>query len=84
MYLILLHPLCSLRALFEWNGPAIDSPQTLVVIFGSTEFLDNPQPIIELGAAYKHSHFIGCSKRAITVANCRSGGSHQRLRRAPR
>src|SRR5689334_4534502 len=41
--------------------PALDSPETLVVVFGSTEFLDDPAPIAELGRAYPSSQFIGCS-----------------------
>lgn len=41
--------------------PALDSPQTLVIVFGSTEFLDDPAAIAELATAYPSSHFVGCS-----------------------
>lgn len=45
----------------EKNFPALDSPNTLVLIFGASEYLDNPAPIAELAAAYPQSVFLGCS-----------------------
>jgi hypothetical protein len=46
----------SVRAL-----PGIDSDRTLVLVFGATEFLDDPGAIRELRRAYPRSHMIGCS-----------------------
>ncbi len=46
-----------------WSGPfpALDSPQTLVLVFGATEYLDDPEPVRELIAEYPNSHVVGCS-----------------------
>jgi len=41
--------------------PALDSPQTLVIVFGAPAFVDDPTPIKELAAAYPQSVVIGCS-----------------------
>ncbi|MCL4266769.1 MAG: FIST C-terminal domain-containing protein [Anaerolineae bacterium] len=41
--------------------PPLDSPHTLVLIFGAPEFLHSPTAIAELIAAYPNSHIIGCS-----------------------
>lgn len=41
--------------------PAVDSAQTLVLIFGASGFLDNPAPIAELAKAYRSSVIAGCS-----------------------
>lgn len=41
--------------------PAFDSPQTLVLVFGATNYLDNPAPIQQLTDAYPQSIFLGCS-----------------------
>ena len=41
--------------------PPLDSPQTLLIVFGASEFVDNPQPFMELRAAYPNSHLVGCS-----------------------
>lgn len=41
--------------------PAMDSEQTLVIAFGASNFIDNPEPIKQLAAAYPKSHLIGCS-----------------------
>ncbi|WP_437967116.1 FIST N-terminal domain-containing protein [Sorangium sp. So ce260] len=46
----------SVRAL-----PALDSDRTLVLVFGSPEFLDDPGAIRELRRAYPRSHMVGCS-----------------------
>src|SRR5688572_17779772 len=41
--------------------PALDSPQTLVLVFGATGFIDNPAPFQELRAAYPQAQLVGCS-----------------------
>lgn len=41
--------------------PALDSEQTLVIIFGASEFFEAPDPIRELGSAYPRSRLVGCS-----------------------
>ncbi|MCW5876028.1 MAG: FIST C-terminal domain-containing protein [Anaerolineales bacterium] len=41
--------------------PGADSEQTLVIVFGASGFLDDPQPIHDLLAAYPNSRVMGCS-----------------------
>jgi len=41
--------------------PALDSDQTLVIVFGAPGFRDTPEPIQQLMRAYPQSHLIGCS-----------------------
>ena len=41
--------------------PALDSNQTLVIVFGAPSFRDTPEPIQALIRAYPKSHVIGCS-----------------------
>lgn len=41
--------------------PAVDSEQTLVLVFADTMFADDPQPFTDLAKAYPTSHIIGCS-----------------------
>ena len=41
--------------------PALDSPATLVLAFGSTGALDDPAPLAALGAAFPQSAILGCS-----------------------
>ncbi len=41
--------------------PELDSPDTLVLVFGSPDYIDNAAAIEELTAAYPNSHCIGCS-----------------------
>lgn len=41
--------------------PSLDSPQTLVLVFGATSYLDNPAPLQQLIDAYPQSVFLGCS-----------------------
>ncbi|OGB22857.1 MAG: hypothetical protein A3I66_13240 [Burkholderiales bacterium RIFCSPLOWO2_02_FULL_57_36] len=41
--------------------PALDSEQTLIIIFAAPEFIDKPGIISELAAAYPSSKMIGCS-----------------------
>ena len=35
--------------------PALDSPSTLLVVFGASSYFDDPEPIGELVAAYPSS-----------------------------
>jgi hypothetical protein len=46
---------------WEAPFPALDSPQTLVIVFGSPKFLDEPGRVQELTWAYPTSHIVGCS-----------------------
>lgn len=41
--------------------PNLDSPQTLILIFGASEFVNQPAPILELIKAYPQSVAVGCS-----------------------
>ena len=41
--------------------PALDSPSTLVLAFGASEFFDDPGALADLERAYPQSHLIGCS-----------------------
>jgi hypothetical protein len=43
------------------SRPAMDSDQTLVLLFGSSSFVDGPDPIAELLNDYRKSIVIGCS-----------------------
>ena len=48
----------------NWNVdefPKLDSQQTLVLIFGASEFFDNDQAIQDLIKHYPSSHILGCS-----------------------
>ena len=47
-----------------WSLPALpdlDSPRTLVLVFGASGLLDRPAPLLELGGTYPTSHLLGCS-----------------------
>jgi len=39
----------------------LDSEQTLILVFASPLFRDNPEPIVELAKTFKQSKIIGCS-----------------------
>src|SRR6476659_434523 len=41
--------------------PALDSNQTVVIVFGAPGFRDTQEPIQTLINAYPNSHIIGCS-----------------------
>lgn len=41
--------------------PSLDSEQTLVLLFGTVEFIHDPDPIEHLKQIYPQSHLIGCS-----------------------
>ena len=41
--------------------PPLDSEQTLVIVFGASEYIVNPDAILDLGNAYPKSHLVGCS-----------------------
>lgn len=48
----------------RWGGisrPPVDSPQTLIMLFSSSSFIDDSAPIDELIAEYPQSAVIGCS-----------------------
>lgn len=41
--------------------PQMDSARTLILVFGSSGYLDNPDPLAELCAAFPLATMIGCS-----------------------
>ena len=41
--------------------PAMDSANTLILVFAAPEFIDDPDPIKQLSFHYPHSIIIGCS-----------------------
>ena len=41
--------------------PPLDGPHTLILIFGTPSFIDNPQAIVDLQRAYPKAHILGCS-----------------------
>ena len=41
--------------------PALDSPETLVVVFGSPGYRDDVRALEELGRGFPRSHVVGCS-----------------------
>lgn len=41
--------------------PALDSPKTLIIIFGAPEYFNNKKPIDDLVSAFPQSTIIGCS-----------------------
>ncbi len=41
--------------------PALDSARTLVLVFGAPAYLDRPEPIAQLAAAYPRARIVGCS-----------------------
>ncbi|MBA3463189.1 MAG: FIST C-terminal domain-containing protein [Deltaproteobacteria bacterium] len=47
----------------KWSAgfPDLDSEQTLVLVFGASEFIDAQAPLGELRAAYPRSKLTGCS-----------------------
>ncbi|CAA6827600.1 MAG: Unknown protein [uncultured Thiotrichaceae bacterium] len=46
-----------------WSSPLpyLDSPQTLILIFGAPSFIDNHEPFLELKEKYPTSIIAGCS-----------------------
>jgi hypothetical protein len=41
--------------------PDLDSPETVVMVFGAPEYREDPAPIRELVAAYPRARVVGCS-----------------------
>jgi hypothetical protein len=46
-----------------WSSPMpdLDSPQTLVLAFGASSFVDHPEALTALRAAFPQAHLAGCS-----------------------
>lgn len=46
-----------------WSSPMpdLDSPQTLVLVFGASSFVDRPDALTALRAAFPRAHHAGCS-----------------------
>lgn len=61
----------------SWSRPfpELDSPRTLVVVFGSRSYLDGPEPIRELVGAYPTSKIVGCSSSGEIHGETLSDGS---------
>lgn len=60
----MLHRTFTHRRADGWLAPLpaeLDSPRTLVLAFGASEYADHPQPFAELAAAFPQSVLIGCS-----------------------
>ena len=55
--------------------PDLDSDQSLVVVFGSSETIDSPGAIKQLAAAYPKSHVVGCSSSGEIFGTEVSDGS---------
>ncbi len=44
------------------NGfPELDSENTLILVFAAPEFINNPEPLLDLAKSYPKSSIIGCS-----------------------
>ena len=58
-----------------WSAPppALDSPRTLVLVFGSPGYLHHPGPLAELAAAYPSSRIAGCSTAGEIFGTARTG-----------
>lgn len=74
--------------------PKLDSPSTLLLVFGESDLLDKPEPIDELIKNYPNSVVMGCSTagavigervvdETISVAIVRFERTHLRLIAAP-
>ena len=74
--------------------PELDSDRTLVVVFGASAAIDDPERVRELMAAYPRAHVIGCSTAgeifdssihddSLSVAVCRFGKTTLRSSSAP-
>lgn len=47
-----------------WSGPApveLDSEQTMIIVFGASDYMDTPQQIVQFLAQFPRSLSIGCS-----------------------
>ncbi len=55
--------------------PSLDSDQTVVMVFGASQYLDSPGAIQELVGAYPTSHVIGCSTSGEIFDTVLSDGS---------
>src|SRR5205823_10860425 len=60
----------------SWSAPlpAMDSAQTLVVVFGASELVDDQRGIAEVFARFGSSHVIGCSSAGEIVGTKVSDG----------
>ncbi len=60
-----------------WEGsfPAWDSPSTLVLLFGESQYIDQPGPFRQLREELPRSHVVGCSTAGQIVGDSiRDGG----------
>lgn len=55
--------------------PALDSEQTMVLVFGAPELINKPSPFVELRSAFPRSQLLGCSTAGeIFETSVRDGG----------
>ena len=55
--------------------PALDSDRTLLLVFGASSYLNEPEPINELTGAFPSSHIVGCSSAGEIFEDMISDGS---------
>jgi hypothetical protein len=55
--------------------PALDSDRTLLLVFGASSYLNEPEPINELTSAFPSSHIVGCSSAGEIFEDMISDGS---------
>jgi hypothetical protein len=55
--------------------PALDSDRTLLLVFGASSYLNEPEPINELAGAFPSSHIVGCSSAGEILEDVISDGS---------
>ena len=55
--------------------PALDSDRTLLLVFGASSYLNEPEPINELTSAFPSSHIVGCSSAGEIFEDTISDGS---------
>lgn len=55
--------------------PALDSEQTLVMVFASPEYMDQPAALSELARTYPKSKLVGCSSAGEIAGPCVNDGS---------
>ena len=51
------------------NFPALDSEQTLVLIFAAPEIINDPTPLKEIAQHYPKSKIIGCSSAGEIIGS---------------
>ena len=55
--------------------PSFDSDRTLLLVFGASSYLNEPEPLSELAGAFPSSHIVGCSSSGEIFEDVISDGS---------